>query len=134
MFISDGPSEYSDSMACMWVITSPGPIEVAFLDFNTERGYDFVEVHSEGVSKEQYSGSDVPDPVRTKETVRNVTISFVSDSSGVSEGFIAKIRVIQPGETASPTTAPTFPTAGATSRVFRSVLHSLTEERKPGRT
>jgi hypothetical protein len=114
VFISDGPSDYGDNVNCSWLITSPGPIEVVFLDFSTEKGYDYVRVSAEGLPPKDYSysGSVVPGPVRTNQTVRSMTISFSSDGSAIADGFIAKVRVVQPGETASPSAAPTFPTAG----------------------
>ena len=115
VFISDGPSDYGHNVNCSWLITSPGPIEVVFLDFDTEQGYDYVRVRAEGLRPEdyEYSGSVLPGPVRTNQTVRSMTIAFSSDGSAIADGFIAKVRVVQPGETASPTAAPTFPTAGA---------------------
>ena len=119
VFISDGSPVYSRSMRCTWLITSPGPIEVVFLDFSTERGYDFVELRAEGLS-EKLDGPFTPGPFRTNDAARNMTITFTTDSFRNSDGFIAKIRVIQPGETAARTAAteelpPILPTAGATS-------------------
>jgi hypothetical protein len=110
--ITDGPNNYASNANCVWVVTSTAPITVQFSAFSTEQSYDFVKLYNGGSAAgavaASYSGMSLPPMFRS--SGNTLTISFTSDSSVESSGFVATIG--SAGSTASaPAPAVVSPSA-----------------------
>jgi hypothetical protein len=95
--VSDGPSDYSNSANCKWLIasTSATRITITFFEFSTEFRYDFVTLSSctdvSCASKQQllqHSGA-LPSPQSFTSDTGFLMVEFTSDGSGVLPGFSA---------------------------------------------
>lgn len=78
-------SDYANSENCTLNLNLSGPTKFYFDVFNTESGYDYLEILDNGVQVFNLSGYDNPTPVTT--TSNNVQVKFTSDSSVVEPGF-----------------------------------------------
>ena len=111
---SDPSLTYSDNLACQWLI-NPGfyPIQLEFGRFDTESGYDFVEVLEYDSSQEAWyklasslSGTYLPPAIQTTGDRAAMLVTFTSDGNSGGSGFYA---TISQGETLSPPPPPPPP-------------------------
>jgi hypothetical protein len=89
--ISDGPRQYSNNVECTWNLgCSSGSPTLAFDSFDTESGYDFVDIFD---SKNQriahLSGSSMPSTQHVASESRTMKVTFTSDGSSNADGFSA---------------------------------------------
>jgi hypothetical protein len=82
------PPNYASNVNCEYVVTTGAPIVLRFDSFDTEAGYDFVEVYdgtsATGTLKGKFSGSK-PLPIQTA-TSGSMFIRFTSDDSTARGG------------------------------------------------
>ena len=74
----------------IWGSTDGKQSVISFTDFATERGYDFVKVTVDGVSKGEFSGNTGPST--TFRFFSSALIVFTSDSSNNGRGFRATVK------------------------------------------
>jgi len=87
-FFTDGVGNYQNSASCTLSLT---PIDgtwltLGFTEFSTESGYDSLQI-STGSWSTTLEGNSIPDSM-TIESSETVAISFTSDSSMASGGFV----------------------------------------------
>ena len=88
------PQDYADNTNCTFQIWALGQSVISFTDFATERGYDFVKVTVDGVSKGEFSGNTGPST--TFRFFSSALIVFTSDSSNNGRGFRATVKTGMP--------------------------------------
>jgi hypothetical protein len=93
--LSDGPSDYSPSMTCMWRIPHSGSLRLSFSQFATENSYDFVKVY-DGTSQTgsilgSFTGQNLPIPVVTSPSSGGMLLVFTTDESVQTTGFVASV-------------------------------------------
>merc|ERR1711988_148669 len=129
--LSDGPSDYSPSLECSWLINAGGPVTLSFSSFATEASYDFVRV---------YDGSSTLSP-RLAEysgpSAQSVTSSgamlvvFSSDSSVQAAGFLAGYSTSSGGSIVSAvspvSTVTAVPPVAPVAAISQSGCTSLTQ-------
>ena len=103
------PSPYKNELICQWsIITSDNhKIRLRILNFEVERGYDFLNIRNSGYFENDAAGMVVELTGRTK--LRSITssgtdlvIQFATDRTGTRMGFhIELTRVRSTGKTAS---------------------------------
>jgi hypothetical protein len=90
---NSGADNYVHNMACRKLIQPAGVINLvlAFTQFNTESGYDFVRVYNGSTTSApllgQFSGNSLPSSVTA--TNGSMLITFTSDNSVVGSGWSA---------------------------------------------
>ncbi|XP_055110866.1 CUB and sushi domain-containing protein 2 isoform X5 [Symphalangus syndactylus] len=87
------PSEYHNSADCTWTILAElgDTIALAFIDFQLEDGYDFLEVTGTEGSSLWFTGASLPAPViSSKNWLR---LHFTSDGNHRQRGFSAQYQV-----------------------------------------
>ncbi|XP_078380608.1 leucine-rich repeats and immunoglobulin-like domains protein 3 isoform X2 [Oculina patagonica] len=92
------PSRYSDNLTCTWTLQIPanGLLKLHFLVFDTEFGYDFLELtDSSGRVIERISGSWSPFDVTFEggNTSQLLNITFTSDYLYTYHGFLAQYTI-----------------------------------------
>ena len=90
--ISDGSgaNEYSNKMQCVWHITPPNAksITLTFTEFQTEYGYDIVEVRDDvNNTSQQFSGNSIPAPVTIPSG--KMSVIFITDVYETAQGWTA---------------------------------------------
>ncbi|XP_033725598.1 deleted in malignant brain tumors 1 protein-like isoform X2 [Pecten maximus] len=92
------PSSYAPDTDCVWYIyvTEPMRIRLTFVDFDTETGYDFVDIYNgTNDSKTRLDGRiSLPYNVYSDHNV--MTVKFHSDGSGQRVGFRAYFEEYDP--------------------------------------
>lgn len=96
--LTDGSdsADYTHNADCEWLIepVNARMIELAFLSFDTEEGFDFVRVYGGNSSAApllgEFSGSSLPDTVRVVGSA--MFVSFTSDNNTSGDGFQAVYR------------------------------------------
>jgi len=82
-------SSYSNNECTGWYINTTPPYRLVFDRFDTEDGYDYVEINGQ-----RYSGSNIPSPLCITQTGLNgLEVTFKSDGSVTKSGF--KFRTIK---------------------------------------
>ncbi|CAL4137302.1 unnamed protein product [Meganyctiphanes norvegica] len=81
--------DYQNNENCIWIIRASEPIKITFVRFNTESGYDYLNVQ-DGASigsnlLGRFSGDGEPDAVQT--TTNAAYLLFTSDGSVTRIGF-----------------------------------------------
>lgn len=96
-FVSQG--DYRDNLFCAWMLQLPSTqyssVEISFSQFNTESGYDYVEILSCSPSNLEncgsvasFSGSSVPSATAYALAGNVILVAFRSDSATTAPGFI----------------------------------------------
>ncbi|XP_077864846.1 cubilin-like [Saccoglossus kowalevskii] len=94
------PSDYYNNDHCQWNITSPADTKmtVTFRDFETERGYDWVDI-GDGLDDGDlttriihHSGHTLPVPIISADS--ELWMTFITDESISFRGFLLQIEVI----------------------------------------
>lgn len=101
--ISDGSGSlnYSNNMTCNWLLSPPGALNITltFTSFNTEAGYDFVNVYDGNSAAAtllgSFSGTAIPAPITSSGGA--LYIRFTTDQSVVGGGFSANFTCTTPG-------------------------------------
>lgn len=82
---------YLDDMNCSWSISSNAKLELSFLRFQTESGYDYVKVYDGSSSSftliGEFDGDSLPASITSSSYELYVT--FTSDGSVKKSGFLA---------------------------------------------
>ena len=82
---------YLDHMNCNWTISSNAKLELAFIRFQTESGYDFVKVYDGPTSSStligEYDGDSLPTLITGSS--HELFMSFTTDGSVTNPGFLA---------------------------------------------
>ena len=82
---------YLDHMNCNWTISSNAKLELAFIRFQTESGYDFVKVYDGPTSSStligEYDGDSLPTLITSSS--HELFITFTTDQSVIKSGFLA---------------------------------------------
>ncbi|XP_077867915.1 bone morphogenetic protein 1-like, partial [Saccoglossus kowalevskii] len=94
------PDNYDSDLSCLWYIntTSNLRINVTFIDFHTERYFDWLEIgngrdHTDLTTSElRVSGSDLPDPFQSSSGI--IWMTFFSDTTFTRRGFHLVLREI----------------------------------------
>lgn len=113
--ITDGQGQYSDNQRCEWLVSPSvvNSITFNFLSFNTEQGFDFVQIF-DGIdatapSLGRWSGINLPPSVTVNGSAAFVV--FTTDGSAVRDGFILNYQgVVCPNAPAIPTITADGPT------------------------
>src|SRR3972149_3203039 len=88
-----GTANYKSNSDCSWLIQPAGAtsITLGFTNFNTENGYDFVNVYQgideNGTLIASSSGSTIPNEVTS--TGSSMFVQFTSDSTVNADGWFA---------------------------------------------
>ncbi len=96
-----GSSNYSNNMNCTWLIAPSGAtsINLTFTSFNTEAGYDFVQVYNGSNALApllgNFSGTTIPSPLSS--TGGTMFIAFNSDQNLVGAGWSVSYTCTTPG-------------------------------------
>ncbi len=114
-----GTAEYLNNSYCTWLIQPTGvqQISLAFTQFTTESGYDFVDIYNgidtSGVLLGSYSGNTLPPSITVNSG--NVFVVFRTDGSITAAGFSLNYTTCSNPPTVSllpPSTSTFCPPAG----------------------
>lgn len=81
---------YLDDMNCSWCISSNANLELTFIRFQTESGYDYVKVYDGPSSSTligEYDGDSLPASITSSS--HELFVTFTSDGSVTKSGFLA---------------------------------------------
>jgi hypothetical protein len=98
--ITDGPGIYVSNASCSWLINGVpnSTFRFSFSAFATERSYDFVRIYNgtsaSGTLVGAYSGTAIPAAIEFVGT--NAFVSFTTDGTTQSEGFVLNYTYIRP--------------------------------------
>ncbi|XP_070547366.1 cubilin-like [Ptychodera flava] len=87
------PNDYSNDLICHYIISIPGAqrIILAFLDYDVEKSFDFVQVGRGAILHENslinYTSDYIPVPLPLEVASDSVWLIFSSDYSGGGRGF-----------------------------------------------
>ncbi|XP_070564554.1 cubilin-like [Ptychodera flava] len=112
------PQDYSNNERCLWNVTTESglPMVVAFLDFQTEEGFDWVDIgngpdyHNISTRVRHESGTTLPGPFYSQDD--EIWITFYTDYTIVMRGFVitvAERNDTDPSEPKPPPTATASP-------------------------
>ena len=91
LIFSNYNGTYLNNMNCNWTISSNAKLELAFIRFQTESGYDFVKVYDGPTSSStligEYDGDSLPTLITSSS--HELFMSFTSDGSVTNPGFLA---------------------------------------------
>ena len=90
IIFSNMQQKYSNDMNCNWTISSNAKLELAFIRFQTESGYDFVKVFYGLTSSTligEYDGDSLPASITSSS--HELSVTFTADGSVVKSGFLA---------------------------------------------
>ena len=90
VIFSNMQQKYSNDMNCNWTISSNAKLELAFIRFQTESGYDFVKVFDGLTSSTligEYDGDSLPASITSSS--HELSVTFTADGSVVKSGFLA---------------------------------------------
>ena len=90
IIFSNMQQKYSNDMNCNWTISSNAKLELAFIRFQTESGYDFVKVFDGLTSSTligEYDGDSLPASITSSS--HELSVTFTADGSVVKSGFLA---------------------------------------------
>ena len=90
IIFSNMQQKYSNDMNCNWTISSNAKLELAFIRFQTESGYDFVKVFDGLTSSTligEYDGDSLPSSITSSS--HELSVTFTADGSVVKSGFLA---------------------------------------------
>jgi hypothetical protein len=110
--VGSGPETYFPNSRCTWKFAPDlQQIELTFQTFQTERGYDYLEVWTNETLVAALSGTEVPSPIRGPAAW--LRLVFTSDATVQSTGFVLQYRATTFAPTSAPssgnmTTVPSF--------------------------
>jgi len=117
------PDNYGNEEIKKWKIVVPDEqfVRLEFNTFNTEAGYDHVQVYDGCTTKApfigRYSGDNIYDPIVS--TGATLLITFMSDGDETRQGFSATVsglrKPIPPTDPSLPFPTLTYPTTSTTS-------------------
>ena len=90
LIFSNYNGTYLNNMNCNWTISSNAKLELAFIRFQTESGYDFVKVFDGLTSSTligEYDGDSLPASITSSS--HELSVTFTTDGSLVKSGFLA---------------------------------------------
>ena len=91
LIFSNYNGTYLNNMNCNWTISSNAKLELAFIRFQIESGYDFVKVYDGPTSSStligEYDGDSLPTLITSSS--HELFMSFTSDGSVTNPGFLA---------------------------------------------
>ena len=91
IIFSNMQQKYSNDMNCNWTISSNAKLELAFIRFQIESGYDFVKVYDGPTSSStligEYDGDSLPTLITSSS--HELSVTFTADGSVVKSGFLA---------------------------------------------
>eukprot|EP00276_Gloeochaete_wittrockiana_P002843 CAMPEP_0184674532 /NCGR_PEP_ID=MMETSP0308-20130426/87291_1 /TAXON_ID=38269 /ORGANISM="Gloeochaete witrockiana, Strain SAG 46.84" /LENGTH=1040 /DNA_ID=CAMNT_0027122145 /DNA_START=77 /DNA_END=3196 /DNA_ORIENTATION=+ len=109
-FTSNTAEEYEDNMDCSWVISAPANhfIRIVFSSFETEQGYDYVNVYdgTDGVEPVLSLSGRIDQPYPSADVQSPSVVTFTSDGSALRSGFTAYAYAVS-GALPSPTPSST---------------------------
>ncbi|CAH3157121.1 unnamed protein product [Pocillopora meandrina] len=95
LIFSNYNGTYLNNMNCNWTISSNAKLELAFIRFQIESGYDFVKVYDGPTSSStligEYDGDSLPTLITSSS--HELFMSFTTDGSVTNPGFLANYHM-----------------------------------------